>query len=124
MIIHLLQRYGRETVPVLDDIADRELDAIPYSDGAAKLGGVAGPILDGTASTWSSSRASSGRCCLYGEPPGQIRMVLPDFIYALVHLLGGECPCQLWTVLPIRTFALCSVGLTSIGMAPAVSTVS
>ena len=124
MIIHLLQRSGREIVPVLDGITDREFVAIPDSDGFAKLGGVARPILDGTASTWPSSRASSGRCCLYGEPPGQIRTVLPDFIYALVHLLEGECPCQLWTVLPIRTFALCSVGLTSIGTTPTVSTVS
>ena len=97
MIIHLLQRSGRETVPVLDGIADRECVSIPGSDGTTKLG-VAGPILDGTASTWSSSRAMFWtmlfvRGAAGPDQDGTARL-LDKLLYTLVYLLEGEYLCQ------------------------------
>ena len=106
MIIHLLQRSGRETVPVLDGIADRECVSIPGLDGTTKLGGEAGPILDGTASTWSSSRAMfwtmlSVRGAAGPDQDGTARL-LDRLLYILVHSFEGEYPCQCWTVPPVR----------------------
>ena len=106
MIIHLLQRSGRETVPVLDGIADRECVSIPGSDGTTKLGGVAGPILDGTASTWSSSRVMLWTmlsvCGAAGPDYDGTAGLLDRLLYILVYLFAGEYPCQCWTVLPVH----------------------